>query len=84
MNTLLAILTLFGITVYFLPSIIAYSNKKYNKGTILLINIFIGWSVIGWFIALFMAISRNRQHIVIHHEKDSETSKQYPNEGYFK
>lgn len=82
MDTLAVFLSLFFLAIYLLPSMIAYSNNKYNKGTILLINILIGWSIIGWFIALFMSISRNRQHIVVHHEKDYP--KEYPNEGYFK
>ncbi|HUA92744.1 MAG TPA: superinfection immunity protein [Terracidiphilus sp.] len=48
---------LFGIGLYFLPAIIAAVRHAHNTGGILLVNIFFGWTVIGWFAALLMAVS---------------------------
>ncbi len=40
---------------YFLPAIVAAARHTHNATGILLINIFFGWTVVGWFIALLMA-----------------------------
>ena len=41
---------------YFLHAIIAAFRHTHNATGILLLNLFLGWTVIGWFIALLMAI----------------------------
>jgi len=50
---------LFGLILivglYFLPSIIGYIRKVPNIGSIIVINFFLGWTLIGWVIALAMA-----------------------------
>jgi hypothetical protein len=47
----------FGFAFYFLPAIIAAVRNTHNSGGILLLNIFLGWTLIGWFIALVMAMT---------------------------
>ncbi len=47
---------IFGIGLYFLPAIIAAVRHTHNATGILLLNLFLGWTVIGWFVALLMAI----------------------------
>ena len=47
---------IFGIGLYFLPAIIAAVRHTHNATSILLLNIFFGWTVIGWFVVLAMAI----------------------------
>lgn len=42
-----------GAALYFLPSIIA--RKKPNNGSVLVVNLFLGWTLIGWVVALAMA-----------------------------
>ena len=42
--------------LYFLPAIIAAARHTHNSTGILLLNIFLGWTVVGWFVALLMAI----------------------------
>ncbi len=41
--------------LYFLPSFLA--RDKQNFTTVLLVNLFLGWTVIGWVVALVLAIS---------------------------
>lgn len=36
------------IVFYLLPAFIAYMNKGENKTAIILINIFLGWTFLGW------------------------------------
>jgi hypothetical protein len=47
---------LFAIGLYFLPAIIAAARRTHNSTGILLLNIFLGWTVIGWVFALVLAI----------------------------
>lgn len=47
----------FGFGLYFLPAIIAAVRHTHNSGAILLLNIFLGWTLIGWVIALIMALT---------------------------
>jgi hypothetical protein len=41
--------------MYFLPSIIALARSKRDLLAIFLLNLFLGWSVIGWVVALIWA-----------------------------
>ena len=45
-----------GIGLYFLPSLIAVARHTHNTTGIFLLNLFLGWTGIGWFIALIIAI----------------------------
>ncbi|MDZ4056005.1 MAG: superinfection immunity protein, partial [Polynucleobacter sp.] len=45
---LITILSIF----YFLPFAIAFYKKRINTGAIFALNLFLGWSLIGWVIAL--------------------------------
>ncbi len=47
---------LIGLAIYFLPTIIAVARKKSNLLLIVLLNIFLGWTVIGWVVALILAL----------------------------
>lgn len=46
----------FGFVLYFLPSIIAFARNKRDVTSILLLNFFLGWTAIGWVIALVWAV----------------------------
>lgn len=41
---------------YFLPTCIA---KRGHRGSVFVINLFAGWSVIGWVLALWLAVRSN-------------------------
>jgi hypothetical protein len=45
----------FWFVMYFLPSIIAVARSKRDTLAIFLLNFFLGWSVIGWVVALVWA-----------------------------
>jgi hypothetical protein len=46
----------FGFVSYFLPSIIALARSKRDITAIVLLNLFLGWTVIGWIVALVWAV----------------------------
>ncbi len=45
--------------MYFLPSIIAAARGKRDLTAIFLLNLFLGWSVIGWIVALVWAVKHD-------------------------
>ena len=47
---------LLGIGLYFLPAIIAAVRHTHNATGILVLNIFLGWTGVGWLVALLLAI----------------------------
>jgi hypothetical protein len=49
------ILSVLGGAIYLLPSLIASAKKRKNSGAILLLNLLLGWTVIGWIVALIWA-----------------------------
>jgi hypothetical protein len=56
-----SLLIVFGLCVYLLPTFQAKSKGHLDIGSIAVINIFFGWTVIGWFVALIWACSGNTQ-----------------------
>jgi hypothetical protein len=48
-------LLIIGVGLYFVPTIVAVVRKVTNQGSITVINIFFGWTLIGWVMALSMA-----------------------------
>ena len=45
--------------LYFLPTIIGFARSKRDAGAILLLNFFLGWTAIGWVIALVWALKQD-------------------------
>ena len=56
-----AIIFVIAVWLYLLPSLIADSRGHESKFGIFLVNLFFGWSVIGWFVALVLAFSGKRR-----------------------
>lgn len=48
-----------GSGLYMLPWAVAASRNRPNVGAVALINLFLGWSVVGWVVALVMACGAN-------------------------
>lgn len=57
------VLIIIGIAAYWVPTIVALSRrpKPPNLGSIVVLNLFLGWSIIGWVIALMMAVRSRPQ-----------------------
>ena len=51
----LILIAIFG---YFLPWIVANARQHYNSGAIFVVNLFFGWSLIGWVVALVWAVTK--------------------------
>ena len=53
---MIAITSIFA--VYFLPSFIAFSRDHKNKIAIFLLNLLLGWTVLGWVGSLVWSVMR--------------------------
>jgi hypothetical protein len=50
--------------LYFLPSIIAGLKRKKSIVSILIMNIFLGWTIVGWIVAFIWAMVGSRSKSV--------------------
>jgi hypothetical protein len=58
MNLLIMLIfALFLFGVYFVPTIIAVARRRHNTLAIFILNFFLGWSLVGWVIALVWSVS---------------------------
>lgn len=49
------VILLSAIFLYFIPTIVALGRRHHNAGAIVLLNILLGWTVLGWVAALVWA-----------------------------
>jgi hypothetical protein len=54
----------FGFVLYLLPAIIAFARSKRDAGAILVLNFLLGWTAIGWVIALVWALKQDVPAVV--------------------
>lgn len=72
------------VILHFLPSVIAFFRGKHNAVAIFALNLFLGWTIIGWVGALIWALVKDRpastpppgwgQTVTVYKERPSETS----------
>ncbi len=53
---LLAVILIF--TLYFLPTLIAFIRQHKNKLAIFLLNLLLGWTVLGWVVSLVWSVMK--------------------------
>lgn len=54
---IMIVIVLVFIVLYLFPSVIAIKKKHKDLIKILIINIFLGWTIVGWIISLVLAIN---------------------------
>lgn len=57
MEGFIAIILVIGL--YFLPGIVAHSRSHNDENAIVILNVFLGWTIIGWLGALIWSASGN-------------------------
>lgn len=58
-DLLLFILFVVSLVAYFLPTIMASSRDHNNTAAIFILNLFLGWTFVGWVIALVWSFTDN-------------------------
>ncbi len=62
------IVGLISLGIYFLPTIVAMSNSHQSGGGIFILNLLLGWSLLGWVIALVWSFTNvEPSTTIIHH-----------------
>jgi hypothetical protein len=54
-------LVIFAVIFFFLPSIVAGTRHHRNREAICLLNLLLGWTFLGWVVALIWAVYRDKQ-----------------------
>jgi hypothetical protein len=54
----------FGFALYFLPSILALARNKRDTGSIFVLNLLLGWTAVGWVVALVWALKVDAPYAV--------------------
>ena len=78
-TTELAILIIPLLILYLIPSIIAFSRNSPNKIGVLILNLFLGFTVIGWLIALIWSFSSNSKTTIIVNNSQHDNKTEKPN-----
>ena len=55
------IFIMFMAGLYLLPTLVAVSNKKRNAAAVFVLNLFLGWTFLGWIIALVWATCKDAE-----------------------
>lgn len=61
-NEAVSLLVPLFVVGYFVPYFVAYQRNHKNSSPIFLTTLFLGWTVIGWIVALIWATSDNVRH----------------------
>ncbi len=56
-------MTFLIVCLYFLPTIVALVQRGRDSGTAIVVNLFLGWTLVGWVVALAMACRSREQSI---------------------
>ena len=60
--------------IYATPTALAIYLHKRNKGLIMIVNLGLGWSVLGWFVALGMVMIPDKSKGRLHTRQDTLTN----------
>ena len=74
-----AIVIVISLISYFLPTVIAMLRGKSNTFAILLLNLFLGWTFIGWIVALVWSVTNDNksQTIVVNNNSSIEPKNEF-------
>ena len=53
------IILLIGLFLYLIPSIVANQRNHNNEGAICILNLLLGWTLVGWVLSLVWACTDN-------------------------
>ncbi len=62
MGELLATYFILYLIIYFLPTLVALLFGSNRKGAVFVMNLFLGWTLIGWVLAFIWAVSPKQEH----------------------
>lgn len=76
----------FIVVIYLLPTIVAIVRSRTNTGSILVVNLFLGWTLIGWVAALAWSVAHDDSQVQRKdpaYQNQSRIEKTNPNDGWW-
>lgn len=70
------VFVVFGLLLYFIPTLVAANRKHRNSTAIFVLNFFLGWSLIGWVIALIWSVANSSEVALADNPKPRRTLKE--------
>lgn len=67
------ILILIALAIYFTPTVMAWG--KNNATSIFMLNLFLGWTFIGWVAALVWAFKKDAPPVVVYQQNNDQEEK---------
>lgn len=61
-NILFTIAVLGTASIYFLPTLVA---RKENKGGVFVLNLFLGWTLFGWVLAMYLGVKNDQKRTYV-------------------
>ena len=61
MDPMITIIAIFVLVIYFIPTGVACIRKTKRDTGIFLLNLFLGWTLLGWVGSLVWAVSDNKK-----------------------
>jgi hypothetical protein len=58
----LGLLLAAGVMIYFMPAIMAFNDTHPKRVAILLLNLFLGWTLVGWIAAMIWVATASRRN----------------------
>ncbi|WP_439533166.1 superinfection immunity protein [Polymorphobacter sp.] len=68
---LIAVIVVFFIA-YIAPTVVAFQRGRPDAWSIAALNFFLGWTIVGWILALNRALKRERPRLFIHVQNDGQ------------
>ncbi len=69
LSTVILTIIVISLSIYLLPSIIViFNRRKRAKIGVIILNIFLGWTFVGWIIALVLALQADT---IVIYEKEN-------------
>ncbi|MFJ4251363.1 superinfection immunity protein [Pseudomonas sp. NPDC089741] len=72
------------IATYFLPSFNAFSRKHPERWPIFMLDLFLGWTIIGWVVSLVWSVSSTQSADTIHVQPQPQPQPQSEEDKYQK
>ena len=66
------IVLIFLLAIYFIPTIVAFSRNKNNRTAIFVLNLFLGWTLVGWIVSLVWACISDKPQTIVMNNSFSE------------
>jgi Superinfection immunity protein len=76
--SIIFVLMLVGLLIYFLPTVVAYCRRHHQAPAILVLNTLLGWTLIGWVAACVWAATAIREEVAFVRTRSPPAEKKRP------